>query len=111
MVISDLVTSREKAANSISTDSWCSCIDGALTKEHYIDSIKKLDLPNVVYTKGLQGFSGIVGLNILFLTFISGGLMNPARSLVPTLLSGIWTHLWLYWTSTFVGTSVIAWIY
>ncbi len=41
MVISDLVTSGEIAANSISTDSWCSCIDGTLTKERFIDSIKK----------------------------------------------------------------------
>ncbi|MDN5845786.1 MAG: arsenite methyltransferase [Candidatus Nitrosocosmicus sp.] len=47
MVISDLVTSREIAANSISTDSWCSCIDGALTKEHYIDIIKKAGFTNI----------------------------------------------------------------
>ena len=47
MVISDLVTSREIAANSISTDSWCSCIDGALTKKHYIDSIKKAGFTNI----------------------------------------------------------------
>ncbi|NNL59176.1 MAG: hypothetical protein HKP31_06935, partial [Nitrosopumilus sp.] len=38
----------------------------------------------VVYTKGLRGFSGvaiggIVGLDILFLAFISGASMNPAR--------------------------------
>ncbi len=70
----------------------------------------------VVYTKGLKGFSGIaiggiVGLDILFLAFISGASMNPARSLAPALLSGIWTDLWLYWTATFVGTSVIALIY
>ena len=42
----------------------------------------------VVYTRGLRGFSGIaiggiVGLNILFLSFISGASMNPARSLAP----------------------------
>jgi hypothetical protein len=61
MVISDLVASREIAANSNSTYSCCSCIDGTLTKERFIDSIKKADLPNVVYTKGLKGFSGIVG--------------------------------------------------
>jgi aquaporin Z len=70
----------------------------------------------VVYTKGLKGFSGIaiggiVGLDILFLAFISGASMNPARSLAPALFSGIWTDLWLYWTATFVGTSVIALIY
>ncbi len=70
----------------------------------------------VVYTKGLKGFGGIaiggiVGLDILFLAFISGASMNPARSLGPALLSGIWTDLWLYWTATFVGTSLIALIY
>jgi aquaporin Z len=70
----------------------------------------------VVYTKGLKGFGGIaiggiVGLDILFLALISGASMNPARSLAPALLSGVWTDLWLYWTATFVGTSVIALIY
>ena len=70
----------------------------------------------VVYTKGLKGFGGIViggivGLDILFLAVISGASMNPARSLAPAVLSGVWTNLWLYWTATFVGTSVIALIY
>ena len=41
MVISDLVTSKEIDLDSVNTDNWCSCIDGALTKENYIDSIKK----------------------------------------------------------------------
>jgi aquaporin Z len=70
----------------------------------------------VVHTKGLKGFSGIViggivGLDILFLAFISGASMNPARSLTPALLSGVWTDLWLYWTATFIGTSLIALLY
>ena len=70
----------------------------------------------VVYTKGLKGFGciaigGIIGLDILFLAFISGASMNPARSLAPALLSGIWTDLWLYWTAPFVGTGMIALIY
>jgi len=69
----------------------------------------------VVYTKGLRGFSGIaiggiVGLDIFFLAFISGASMNPARSLAPALLSGVLGNLWLYWTATFVGTSIIAFI-
>jgi aquaporin Z len=34
--------------------------------------------------------------------------MNPARSLPPALLSGSLADLWLYWTATFIGTSVIA---
>jgi len=67
----------------------------------------------VVYTKGLKGFSGIaiggiVGLDILFLSFISGASMNPARSLAPALLSGMLNDLWLYWSATFLGTSVMA---
>ena len=67
----------------------------------------------VVYTKGLKGFSGIaiggiVGLDIFFLSFISGASMNPARSLAPALLSGSVSDLWLYWSATFVGTMIIA---
>lgn len=70
----------------------------------------------VVYTKGLKGFSGIViggivGLDIFFLSFISGASMNPARSLAPALVSGdvlSLANLWLYWSATFVGTSIIA---
>jgi aquaporin Z len=70
----------------------------------------------VVYTKGLKGFGGIViggmvGLDIFFLAFISGASMNPARSLAPALLSGILTNLWLYWTATFIGTSIVALIF
>ena len=69
----------------------------------------------VVYSKGLRGFSGIViggiiGLDILFLSFISGASMNPARSLAPALLSGSIEDLWLYWSATFIGTSVVAFI-
>lgn len=47
MIISDLVTSKEIDADSINTENWCSCIDGALTKENYIDSIKKAGFTNV----------------------------------------------------------------
>jgi aquaporin Z len=64
----------------------------------------------------LKGFGGIViggmvGLDIFFLAFISGASMNPARSLAPALLSSVLTNLWLYWSATFIGTSLIALIY
>ena len=67
----------------------------------------------VVLTKGLKGFSGIaiggiVGLDIFFFGLISGASMNPARSLAPALLSGHLEDLWLYWTATFVGISLVA---
>jgi glycerol uptake facilitator-like aquaporin len=67
----------------------------------------------VVYTKGLKGFSGIViggivGLDIFFLAFISGASMNPARSFAPAVLTGALSNLWLYWSATFIGTSIVA---
>jgi aquaporin Z len=51
---------------------------------------------------------GIVGLDIFFLAFISGASMNPARSLAPALVSGVLDNLWLYWSATFIGTSIVA---
>ena len=70
----------------------------------------------VVHTNGLRGvggiaIGGIIGLDILFLSFISGASMNPARSLAPALLSGAVANLWLYWSATFVGTSIAALIF
>jgi arsenite methyltransferase len=47
MVISDLITDVEVAPSSVSVEKWCSCLDGALTKEHYLDSIKKAGFKNV----------------------------------------------------------------
>ena len=43
MIISDLVTNREIDDSS---EKWCSCIDGALTKENYLDSIRKAGFNN-----------------------------------------------------------------
>ena len=62
MVISDLVTDKQIAedTSSIDPDKWCNCIDGALTKENYIASIKKGGFENVevldekIYTEGDQ---------------------------------------------------------
>jgi SAM-dependent methyltransferase len=47
MMISDLVTDREVDKDSVNPEKWCSCIDGALTKENYLDSIRKAGFKNV----------------------------------------------------------------
>ncbi len=70
----------------------------------------------VVHTKGLFGGSGLaiggmVGLDIFFLSFISGASMNPARSLAPAVLSWSLDDLWLYWTAPFVGAGIVAVLY
>jgi arsenite methyltransferase len=47
MIISDLITTKETNNNNINTDNWCSCIDGALTKENYLQSIKDAGFQNI----------------------------------------------------------------
>jgi arsenite methyltransferase len=47
MVISDLVTDTEIAPTDANAEKWCGCIDGALTKEHYLDSIRQAGFQNV----------------------------------------------------------------
>jgi arsenite methyltransferase len=47
IIISDLVTDREVDRNSVNVEKWCSCIDGALTKENYLDSIRKAGFNNL----------------------------------------------------------------
>jgi arsenite methyltransferase len=51
MIISDLVTSKEIGLESANSEEWCSCIDGALTKENYIDSIRKGGSKNIEIVK------------------------------------------------------------
>jgi arsenite methyltransferase len=47
MLISDLVTDTEIAPTDADPQTWSSCIDGALTKEHYIDSIRQAGFQNI----------------------------------------------------------------
>ena len=47
LVISDVVTSREIEKSLINEANWCGCVDGALTKENYLNSIRKAGFANV----------------------------------------------------------------
>ena len=55
--------------------------------------------------------AGIIGLDVLFLGPVSGASMNPIRSLSPAIISGVTTDLWLYWTTPFIGTILMALVY
>jgi len=55
--------------------------------------------------------AGIIGLDVLFLGPVSGASMNPMRSLSPAIISGVTTDLWLYWTTPFIGTVIMAVLY
>jgi len=70
----------------------------------------------VVVHKKISKFSGIliagiIGLDVLFLGQVSGASMNPIRSLSPAILSGVTIDLWLYWTTPFIGTAIMAIFY
>lgn len=53
MVISDLVTDKEVHGDSVNSEKWCNCIDGALTKENYLESIRKagFQIPEILDEK------------------------------------------------------------
>ncbi|HAX74491.1 MAG TPA: aquaporin [Cyanobacteria bacterium UBA11372] len=62
------------------------------------------------------GFAGIaigltVGLEAAFMGPITGASMNPARSLGPALVGGIWQHHWLYWIAPILGAQLAVPIY
>jgi len=42
---------------------------------------------------------------------ISGASMNPARSLGPALIGGVWADQWIYWLAPVIGASLGALIY
>ena len=67
----------------------------------------------VVHHKRLNKFSGvaiggIIALDVYFFGPISGGSMNPIRSLSPALVSGVTNDLWIYLTAPFIGALIVA---
>jgi ubiquinone/menaquinone biosynthesis C-methylase UbiE len=47
LIISDVVTSREVEKTLVNDADWCDCVDGALTKENYLNSIRKSGFTNI----------------------------------------------------------------
>lgn len=71
----------------------------------------------VVNIKGLQTvfvssiIAGTVALDVFFFGSVSGASMNPVRSLIPSLLTGMLSDLWLYLTAPFIGSVIVAFLF
>jgi hypothetical protein len=47
MIISDLVTTKKISKGNINGENSCSCINGTLTKENYLQSISDAGFQNI----------------------------------------------------------------
>ncbi|XP_047075702.1 aquaporin NIP2-2 [Lolium rigidum] len=52
-----------------------------------------------------------VCITSIFAGPVSGGSMNPARTLAPAVASGVYTGLWIYFLGPVIGTLSGAWVY
>jgi aquaporin NIP len=52
-----------------------------------------------------------VGFCVLMGGPITGGSMNPARSLGPAVIGGLWQGHWLYWVAPVTGMMAAGWAY
>ena len=86
-----------------------------------LEIILTLILMFVILGSGLDrrapiGFAGIaigltVALEAAVMGPITGASMNPARSLGPAFVAGIWRHQWLYWLAPIIGAQLAVIIY
>jgi MIP family channel proteins len=86
-----------------------------------LETVLTFILMFVIFGSGLDrrapiGFAGIaIGLTVMVeaavMGPITGASMNPARSIAPALVAGLWQHHWIYWIAPILGAQLAAWVY
>lgn len=94
-------------------DNWLQCL--------VLETVLTFILMLVILGSGLDrrapiGFAGLaigltVGVEAAFMGPITGASMNPARSLGPALVTGIWQHQWVYWIAPILGAQLAVIVY
>ena len=96
-------------------------LNGNWLQSLILETVLTFILMFVILGSGLDrrapiGFAGIaigltVGLEAAFMGPITGASMNPARSLGPALISGVWEHHWVYWVAPIWGAQLAVAVY
>ncbi|PSB39695.1 aquaporin [filamentous cyanobacterium Phorm 46] len=96
-------------------------LNGNWLQSLILETVLTFILMFVILGSGLDrrahiGFAGIaigltVGLEAAFMGPITGASMNPARSLGPALIGGIWEHHWVYWVAPIWGAQLAVAVY
>jgi MIP family channel proteins len=86
-----------------------------------LETVLTFILMFVIFGSGLDrrapiGFAGLaIGLTVAVeaavMGPITGASMNPARSLAPALVAGLWQHHWVYWVAPIIGALLAGWVY
>lgn len=96
-------------------------LDGNWGQSLVLETVLTFILMFVIFGSGLDrrapiGFAGVaigltVGLEAAFMGPITGASMNPARSLGPALVGGIWQDHWVYWVAPILGAQLAMIVY
>jgi aquaporin Z len=96
-------------------------LEGNWLQSLILETILTFILMLVILGSGLDrraplGFAGLaigltVALEAAFMGPITGASMNPARSLGPALVSGVWEAHWIYWIAPILGAQLAVIVY
>lgn len=96
-------------------------LDNNWSQSFVLEIILTFILILVIFGSGLDrrahiGFAGLaigltVGMEAAFMGQITGASMNPARSLAPALVGGIWQYHWVYWIAPIIGAQLAVIVY